>query len=277
MQVKRIDCPSCGATLSFTEGSSKVMCSYCGTECIIEFKMIENIGDKFSATLEKVESQHQIENKRTQLTQELSMLQMQLSNLRAEKRNLERDRSQKAKSHLKQIQDEEGLFLSRIETLQNALSNTKSSEIDEKIGYFTSIGVSNCSHSTTLLLAIFTGFLGGHRYYTGRIGSALIQTFTFGGLYIWWIIDIISILSGNFKDSMGRPLNKGKKANPVFLKTIYCVVLGMVIMGVILNATGSTGSESSAPFILVGSFALSAILVNINKIYGFLSIKYKSR
>jgi uncharacterized Zn finger protein (UPF0148 family) len=276
MQVKGIACPFCGAPISYPEGSSKCVCLYCGKESYIEFKMIENIEKKVSAKFQNAESQTQLEIKRLQLTQELSMLQMQLSNLKSEKRNLERDKSRKTRNHLKQINNEESLLLSRIEALQNTLNNPKPSDHLEKTGYLTSYEVSNCSYSTTLFLAIFTGLLGGHRYYTGKIGSAIIQTFTLGGFYIWWIIDIISILSGGFKDSKGRSLDKTKKANPVLVKTILSILLGMVIMSVIYTATGSTGNESYAPIIFIGSFALSTILVNIKKIYSSLSAKNKN-
>ncbi|HEX6108521.1 MAG TPA: TM2 domain-containing protein, partial [Ktedonobacteraceae bacterium] len=44
---------------------------------------------------------------------------------------------------------------------------------------------------TTLLLCIFLGFLGVHRFYTGHIVIGLIQLFTFGGCGIWWLIDLI--------------------------------------------------------------------------------------
>lgn len=61
---------------------------------------------------------------------------------------------------------------------------------------------------TTLLLCIFLGFLGVHRFYTGHIVIGLIQLFTFGGCGIWWLIDLIMIATGSFTDSNGLPLLK---------------------------------------------------------------------
>jgi TM2 domain-containing membrane protein YozV len=61
---------------------------------------------------------------------------------------------------------------------------------------------------TTLLLCIFLGFLGVHRFYTGHIVVGLIQLFTFGGCGIWWLIDLIMIATGSFTDSNGLPLLK---------------------------------------------------------------------
>lgn len=45
------------------------------------------------------------------------------------------------------------------------------------------------------LLYFFTWFLGGHRFYLGRPGSAVIQLFTLGGFVIWAAIDLF-LLSG---------------------------------------------------------------------------------
>jgi len=61
---------------------------------------------------------------------------------------------------------------------------------------------------TTLLLCIFLGILGVHRFYTGHIVIGLIQLFTFGGCGIWWLIDLVMIATGSFTDSNGLPLLK---------------------------------------------------------------------
>lgn len=59
---------------------------------------------------------------------------------------------------------------------------------------------------TTLLLAIFVGYLGIHRFYTGHIGTGVLMLLTLGGCGIWTIIDIILIATGSFKDGNGNPL-----------------------------------------------------------------------
>ena len=56
------------------------------------------------------------------------------------------------------------------------------------------------------LLCFFLGVLGAHRFYAGKIGTAILQIFTFGGLGIWCLVDIIMILTGYFKDKQGRKL-----------------------------------------------------------------------
>jgi len=59
---------------------------------------------------------------------------------------------------------------------------------------------------TTLLLSIFLGYLGVHRFYVGRTGSGIAMLLTFGGCGIWTIVDIIMIATGSFTDANGQPL-----------------------------------------------------------------------
>lgn len=57
-----------------------------------------------------------------------------------------------------------------------------------------------------LILCIFLGFFGVHRFYVGKVGSGLVYFFTAGIFCFGWIYDIIKILSGTFKDANGLPL-----------------------------------------------------------------------
>ena len=57
---------------------------------------------------------------------------------------------------------------------------------------------------TTLLISVFLGGLGIHRFFVNKIGTGVLMLITLGGLGIWWIIDIILIVTGSFEDSEGR-------------------------------------------------------------------------
>ncbi|MEI6409685.1 MAG: TM2 domain-containing protein [Bacteroidota bacterium] len=59
---------------------------------------------------------------------------------------------------------------------------------------------------TTLLLCIFLGGLGIHRFYTKHTGIGVIQLLTLGGCGIWALIDLIQIITDKFKDADGNKL-----------------------------------------------------------------------
>ena len=64
-------------------------------------------------------------------------------------------------------------------------------------------GVSSKSKITALLLCIFLGTLGVHRFYVGKVGTGIIWLLTLGIFGIGVIIDIIMIAIGKFKDKQG--------------------------------------------------------------------------
>jgi TM2 domain-containing membrane protein YozV len=67
-------------------------------------------------------------------------------------------------------------------------------------------GTSDKSKITALLLCIFLGGLGVHRFYVGKIGTGVVWLLTGGILGIGWLIDIIMIAVGKFKDKQGNIL-----------------------------------------------------------------------
>lgn len=69
-------------------------------------------------------------------------------------------------------------------------------------------GVSRKNKMVALLLCIFLGYFGAHKFYVGKGGAGILYLFT-GGLFgIGWFIDIILIATGSFKDEFGLPLKQ---------------------------------------------------------------------
>lgn len=66
--------------------------------------------------------------------------------------------------------------------------------------------MSQKSGIVALLLCIFLGGFSAHRFYVGKIGTAILQIITFGGLGVWVLIDLIMIIIGNFEDADGNKL-----------------------------------------------------------------------
>ena len=58
----------------------------------------------------------------------------------------------------------------------------------------------------TLVLSILVGGLGIDRFYSGSILLGVLKLFTLGGLGLWWLIDLIMLVTGNYKDGDGNPI-----------------------------------------------------------------------
>lgn len=77
--------------------------------------------------------------------------------------------------------------------------------------------VSPYSKTVTLLLLLFLGGLGAHRFYVGKSGSAILLLFLnlcgLGG--IWVIIDLIMLLTDSFTDYNNRTVSSWDGGEPV--------------------------------------------------------------
>jgi class 3 adenylate cyclase len=74
-------------------------------------------------------------------------------------------------------------------------------------------GKNSLSNSTrkkliALILCLCFGVFGIHRFYAGKSKSAKVQLFTVGGLGIWFLIDLVLIIVGEFADGEGRKIRE---------------------------------------------------------------------
>ena len=75
-------------------------------------------------------------------------------------------------------------------------------EPDEPVGP----EISPRSRGVALTLGLIGGFLGLHRFYAGKVGTGVLQIVTFGGLGVWWLYDLVLIVSGEFRDNQDLPI-----------------------------------------------------------------------
>ena len=57
---------------------------------------------------------------------------------------------------------------------------------------------------TLFLLTFFVGVLGVHRFYVGKIGTGFLMLLTLGGLGVWFLVDLILVVTGQFTNKEGQ-------------------------------------------------------------------------
>ena len=62
---------------------------------------------------------------------------------------------------------------------------------------------SHYSRTVALLLCLFLGGIGVHRFYVGKVGTGILWILTGGCFGIGYLVDLIMIIVGSFKDKTG--------------------------------------------------------------------------
>ena len=56
------------------------------------------------------------------------------------------------------------------------------------------------------LLTFFVGVLGVHRFYVGKIGTGVLMLITLGGLGVWFLVDLLLVVTGQFTNKDGQKI-----------------------------------------------------------------------
>lgn len=81
------------------------------------------------------------------------------------------------------------------------------------------------SYLATWALALFLGFFGADRFYLGKNKSAIAKILTAGGFGIWYLIDVVLVLTGKTKDSHGQNLESSKGQRIGALAVTFLIAL----------------------------------------------------
>ena len=72
--------------------------------------------------------------------------------------------------------------------------------------YYEEVEISPNSRFLTLIICIFGGWIGLHRFTTGKFFTGIIYLFTFGFFGIGWVFDTVRLLFGSYRDGQQRLL-----------------------------------------------------------------------
>lgn len=133
--------------------------------------------------------------------------------------------------------------------------------------------ISEKNHTTALLLGIFLGGLGIHRFYAGKTGTGVLWLLTAGVFGVGWFVDVVWLLGNCFDDWSGAPIvsEKGKArmaaqgygAQRNAVLEVFCwlyigiaVLLGalMVYLAVIHPETYTSALGWYRPFVLMVTY-----------------------
>lgn len=87
------------------------------------------------------------------------------------------------------------------------------------------------SFLVTWLLSLLVGYLGVDRFYLGKIGTGILKLVTLGGIGVWWLVDLIIVLTGGTRDRTGRSL----AGYDDHKKVAWIVTAAVLLLGIVLN------------------------------------------
>ncbi len=213
-KVQELECPSCGAPLRFDEKKGLYYCEYCGNKMLIDDEYIRKyrlerakIDQRAREYDDTVRRDEQYEEKRAQW-EKLRLRWIALMGLFFAPLFFAEGTVQDLFIGVWMamlIFGGAAVYTSRPKVPLGTPEAVRQMQ-QEGRARTVPIRYSPYSKPIALLLCIFFGLFGLHHFYVGKYFMGIIYIFTAGLFGIGWLIDIVMIATGRFRDRNGLQL-----------------------------------------------------------------------
>lgn len=134
---------------------------------------------------------------------------------------------------------------------------------------------SSKSGKTTLLLCIFLGMLGAHRFYVGKVWTGILMLLSGGAVGVWVLIDLFLIIKNKFEDKEGNQIelthNLSKPKESLLLAGSV-----MAWLAVFMSSVAAVIMYATSSLVTVVDNQLTALQKGqIEKAYSFTSTEFQ--
>ncbi len=134
---------------------------------------------------------------------------------------------------------------------------------------------SSKSGKAALLLCIFLGMLGAHRFYVGKIWTGILMLLSGGAIGVWALIDLILIVKNKFEDKHGNRLEVTHNLSP--LKELLLLAGSvMASLAVFITSIAAVLMYATSALVTVVDNQLTALQTGqVEKAYTYTSTEFQ--